>query len=211
MKIELKNIGKSIAEKKIMDLFNLANNNSNIIKDGHVMISKESTDIFDIEHNKNSIGKIQIHRKGNVIKHYTVTLQDRSGVGDFKMPHTYWLRMLAKDVEPEYEEWTHTEIQNGADMFIFYKIFHDNPPIHHYEVDVLNYENKCKIKNLKARVVNNKEIANKEYAFDVLFLKLMAFKYQDMFIELFNTVDFEQALTHEKIQQNLNVLKMYHI
>ena len=211
MKIELKNIGKSITEKKIMDLFHLANNKSNIVKDGSVIISKESTDKFNIEHNKISIGQIQINRRGNTIQNYTVTLTDTSGNAALKMPHTYLLRTLSKDVQPEYEEWTHSEMKNGADMFIFYKIFHDNPSLHHYEVEVYNYGNQLKIKNLKARVVNNKELANKESSFDVLFLSWMAFKQQDMFIELFNTVDFEQALKHEKFKENLNVLKMYHI
>jgi len=211
MKIELKNIGKSITEEKIMDLFHLANNKSNILKDGSVIISKESTDKFNIEHNKISIGQIQINRRGNTIQNYTVTLTDTSGNAALKMPHTYLLRTLSKDVQPEYEEWTHSEMKNGADMFIFYKIFHDNPSLHHYEVEVYNYGNQLKIKNLKARVVNNKGLANKENSFDVLFLSWMAYKHQDMFIELFNTVDFEQALIHEKFKENLNVLKMYHI
>lgn len=211
MNIELKHIGKSITENKIMDLFHLANNNAKIVKDGDIIISKESTDKFNIEHNKKRIGQIQINRTGNTIKNYTVTLIDTLGAGEFKMPHTYLLKTLSKDVKPEYEEWTHSEIHNGADMFIFYKIFHDNPPLHHYEVEVFNYQNKLKLKNLKARVVSNKELANKEKSFDILFLSRMAFKHQDMFIELFNTVDFKEALDNVKFKENLNVLKMYHI
>lgn len=211
MKIELKNIGKSITEKKILDLFQLANDNSNIVKDGSVIISKESTDKFNIEHNKTSIGQIQINRRGKTIQNYTVILTDTSGNAALKMPHIYLLRTRSKDVQPEYEEWTHTEIKNGADMFIFYKIFHDNPPLHHYEVEVHNYSSQLKIKNLKTRVVNNKDTANKKSAFDILFLTLMSLKHQDIFIELFNTVDFKEALKHDKFQENMNVLKMYHI
>jgi len=211
MKIETNNIGKSITENKIMDLFNLANKNSNIVKGGQVIISKQSTDNFNIDHNKITVGQIQINRKGNTIKNYTITLKDKSGSGDLKIPHTYLLRTQSKNVQPEYEEWTCSEIYNEADLFIFYKIFHDSPSLHHYEVEAFNYGNRLKLRNLKERVVNDKKIVDKEHYFDVLFLTWFAFKNQDVFLDLFNTSDFKQALKHEKFQENLNVLKMCHI
>ena len=214
MEIKLYNIDKSITETKIIDLFNLANKNSNIFKGGEVAISKQSPDTFNIEHNDFTVGHIKINRKGNKIKNYTITLKDRSGSGYLNIPRTtYKLHTLSKNIQPEYEEWTCSEIYNEADLFICYKIFHDITPLplHHCEVEVFNYGNRLKLRNFKKRVVNDKKIVDKEYYFDILFLTWFAFKNQDVFIDLFNTNDFKQALKHEKFQDNLNVLKMYHI
>jgi len=56
--IETKNTGKSISEKKLKDLFSLANNSSQIVKNGSILITKESPDNFHIAHNNISIGSM---------------------------------------------------------------------------------------------------------------------------------------------------------
>lgn len=230
IKIETKNTGKSISEKKLISLFTLANNSSQIVNTGSILITKESPDNFHIAHNNKSIGSIKINRKGNhsknysisssgtikvnsrgnQIKNYIVTLKDTAGNGVFKIPHTYLYRTNnAESLEPAYEEWTHNYLNNSADIFMFYKVFHDEEKMHHYETEVFKYGEKLNITGINIKKVFTLEENPTEQHFDTLFLSSMAFNHPEIFFELFKETDFKKSLLHQNLEDNIKILKMY--
>lgn len=210
IKIETKNTGKSISEKKLIALFSLANNNSQIVKSGAILITKESPDNFHIANNNKSIGSIRINRKGNQIKNYIVTLEDTIGNGVFKIPHTYIYRTNNTDsLEPSYEEWTHNCLNNYADIFMFYKVFHDEEKKHCYETKVFKYSEKLNITGINIKKMFTLEENLTEQHFDTLFLSSMAFNHPEIFLELFEETDFKKSLSHQNIEENIKILKMY--
>jgi hypothetical protein len=210
--IKLKNIGKSISSEKITKLFNLANNSSGIIKNGVVTIDKQANDYFSINNGHMEVGNIRINRRGNKIKNYTVSLKDFTGLGIIKIPSNYIMRTLSHtDIEPEYEEWSHTSIKNYADLALFYKVFHDKEKLHHFESKAHNYGNTLIINGIDERVVFKKQELPTQKDFEIIFLSYMAFNHQEVVINLFGDNQFKNYLNNAKLSENLDVLRMYHV
>jgi hypothetical protein len=210
--IDFNNTGNVLSKQKAIYLFEYANKATQMIKSGHVLIDKHSSEIFHIKYENKTIGQIQIIRKGNKIKNYITTLLLKKGIGYLKIPHTYTMRsQSSKDLSPMYEEWTYHTIENSADLNISYKIVQDEGCVHAYDIDVLNYGKEFKIKNINARLMRKEHEANQELYFNRLSLSYIAFTQQDFFIELFGTTDFIEALNSPNYQSNLDVIKMCEI
>lgn len=210
--IDFNNTGNILSKQKAIYLFEYANKATQMIKSGHVLIDKHSSEIFHIKYENKNIGRIQIIRKGNKIKNYITTLVLKKGIGYLTMPHTYTMRsQSSQDLSPMYEEWTYHTIENSADLNISYKIVQDEGCVHAYDIDVLNYGEDFKIKNINARLMRKEHEANQELYFNRLSLSYIAFTQQDFFIELFGTTDFIEALNSPNYQSNLDVIKMCEI
>lgn len=210
--IDFENTGNVLSKQKAICLFEYANKATKMIKSGNIMIGKHSSDIFHIKHDNKTIGRIQIIKRGNKIKNYITTLVLKSGVGYLTMPHTYTMRsQSSKDLAPMYEEWTYHTIENSADLNISYKIVQDEGCVHAYDIDVLNYGEEFKIKNINARLMRKAHEANQELYFNRLALSYIAFTRQDFFIDLFGTTDFIEALNSPNYESNLDVIRMCEI
>ena len=212
IKIEFKNTGNILSKEKAVYLFEYANKATKMIKSGHVLIDKHSSEIFHIKYDNKTIGQIHIIRKGNKIKNYITTLILKKDIGYLKIPHTYTMRsQSSKDLFPMYEEWSYHAIVNSADLNIKYKIIQNEGCVHSYDIDVLNYGEDFKIKNINARLIRKEHEVNQELYFNRLFLSYIAFTQQDLFIELFGTTDFIEALNSSNYQSNVDVIKMCNI
>lgn len=210
--IDFENTGNVLSKQKAICLFEYANKATKMIKSGNIMIGKHSSDIFHIKHDNKTIGRIQLIKRGNKIKNYITTLVLKSGVGYLTMPHTYTMRsQSSKDLAPMYEEWTYHTIENSADLNISYKIVQDEGCVHAYDIDVLNYGEEFKIKNINARLMRKAHEANQELYFNRLALSYIAFTRQDFFIDLFGTTDFIEALNSPNYESNLDVIRMCEI
>lgn len=212
IKIEFKNTGNFLSKQKAISLFEHANKATKMIKSGAILISKHSSNIFHIKYDNKTIGSIQITKKGNKIKNYITMLSLKAGVGYLRSPHTYTMKsMSSTDLQPMYEEWRCHSMGNSADLNISYKILKDEDYVHEYDVDVLNYGEEFKIKNLNTRLARRANESNQDIHFNHLDLSYLAFTRQDFFIDLFGTNDFRQALESPNFQYNVDVIKMCEI
>lgn len=208
--IECQNTGNILAKNKAIQLFKYANTASKMIKSGNVIISKAPcSDIFTIEYDKENVGNIEIIRKGNKIQNYIISLDIEMGVGYLKIPHIYRMRSKSStDLSPCYEEWHSYTMKNNADLTIRYKIIEDDVIYHEYDVDVLNYGIDLKLKNINARLTRREASSHQDVYFSHLSLRYFAFTQQDIFIDLFGTNDFLEAMNSPKLQDNIDVLNM---